>query len=423
MSLFVSRRSNVPALICAIFGTVACTQVQAQTVHNLGVIQETHGFSQGLAVSANGAVVAGCSSVEFFQQTRGTRWTQGGGAADIGAPEGTYNLFPQAINANGSAMAGAFYTANRDHAFVWTQAGGIVDIGELPDATYGATAYGISADGTVVSGTSSVADGEHAFIWTQSGGMQDLGVLPGGTYSWNFGLSANGLVATGLASTGTSEVAFVWTAASGIQPLPTNASGDGAAGFAINADGSVIVGYVGSGASMWRNGTFHDLGLLPGGTFATAYSVSGDGKVVAGLADDANGDTTAFIWSAATGMMDLQTFLADKGVATDGWDLQFVAGSSHDGSTLTGGGTFGGNDRGWVVTGLTYGCPADLDDGTGAGVRDGAITVDDLLYFLDMFESGAVAADLDNGSGVGVRDSAVTIDDLLFFLTSFEAGC
>lgn len=423
MSLVSSRRSSLAVLVFVAAGSVACTQVKAQTVHNLGVLQETHGFSQGLAVSADGNVVAGCSAVQFFQQTRGLRWTQGGGVTDIGVLEGTYNLFPQAINANGSAMAGAYYTENRDHAFVWTQASGIVDIGELPGATYGATAYGISADGSVVSGTSSVADGEHAFIWTQSGGMRDLGTLPGGTYSWNFGLSANGLVATGLASTETAEVAFVWSAATGMQALPSNAAGEPAAGFAISADGSVIAGYVGQGASMWRNGTLYELGFLPGGTFSTAYALSGDGKVVAGLADDANGDMRAFIWSAATGMVDLQLFLADKGVTTNGWDLQLVAGASHDGSTLTGGGTFGGGDRGWVVTGLSFGCPADLDDGTSSGTPDEAVTIDDLLYFLGVFEQGVVAADLDNGSGVGVRDNAVTIDDLLFFLSRFEAGC
>ena len=80
----------------------------------------------------------------------------------------------RAINANGSVMASAFYTADRDHAFVWTQAGGIVDIGTLPGATYGATAYGISADGSVVSGTSSVAVGELMILTQPHGLVRDL---------------------------------------------------------------------------------------------------------------------------------------------------------------------------------------------------------------------------------------------------------
>lgn len=68
-------------------------------------------------------------------------------------------------------------------------------------------------------------------------------------------------------------------------------------------------------------------------------------------------------------------------------------------------------------------CPADLDDGSGAGTSDGAVTIDDLLYFLPLFEAGDVAVDLDNGTGTGTPDDAVTVDDLLFFLVRFEAGC
>ena len=32
-------------------------------------------------------------------------------------------------------------------------------------------------------------------------------------------------------------------------------------------------------------------------------------------------------------------------------------------------------------------------------------------------------ADLDDGSGTGVPDDGVTIDDLVYFITRFEGGC
>jgi hypothetical protein len=70
-----------------------------------------------------------------------------------------------------------------------------------------------------------------------------------------------------------------------------------------------------------------------------------------------------------------------------------------------------------------FGCPADIDGGSGNGQPDGAVTVDDLLYYLNLFELGSTLADLDNGSGSGTQDAAVTIEDLLFFLARFEAGC
>lgn len=68
-------------------------------------------------------------------------------------------------------------------------------------------------------------------------------------------------------------------------------------------------------------------------------------------------------------------------------------------------------------------CPIDLDDGLGGGVPDGAVDVNDLIFFLIGFESGSVIVDVDDGNGAGVHDSATDINDLLFFLTHFEAGC
>ncbi|QQS07817.1 MAG: hypothetical protein IPK69_07285 [Phycisphaerales bacterium] len=68
-------------------------------------------------------------------------------------------------------------------------------------------------------------------------------------------------------------------------------------------------------------------------------------------------------------------------------------------------------------------CKADLDDGSGTGTRDRAVTIDDLLYYLDRFNAVALAADMDDGTSTGAVDFAVTIDDLLYFLAHFNAGC
>lgn len=71
-------------------------------------------------------------------------------------------------------------------------------------------------------------------------------------------------------------------------------------------------------------------------------------------------------------------------------------------------------------------CAADLDndgDVANGGNPDGAVTIDDLLFFLAAFEAGDVSVDLDDGSGTGTADEAVTVDDLLYFLVRFEGGC
>lgn len=68
-------------------------------------------------------------------------------------------------------------------------------------------------------------------------------------------------------------------------------------------------------------------------------------------------------------------------------------------------------------------CVADLDDGTGSGVPDGAVTIEDLLFYLWAYEGGTQAADLDDGSGLGTPDGGVTIEDLVYLLARFEQGC
>lgn len=73
--------------------------------------------------------------------------------------------------------------------------------------------------------------------------------------------------------------------------------------------------------------------------------------------------------------------------------------------------------------GMTPSCVADVDDGSGTGNRDGGVTIEDLLYYLLLFERGDVAADIDDGSGTGNPDGGVTIDDLLYYIFRFESGC
>ncbi len=68
-------------------------------------------------------------------------------------------------------------------------------------------------------------------------------------------------------------------------------------------------------------------------------------------------------------------------------------------------------------------CMADLDDGNALGVPDGGIDINDLLYFLAMYEAGNLSADIDDGNGWGIGDFGVDINDLLFFLDHYEAGC
>lgn len=77
----------------------------------------------------------------------------------------------------------------------------------------------------------------------------------------------------------------------------------------------------------------------------------------------------------------------------------------------------------WANVHLAGACVADVDDGTETGNYDGGVTIDDLLYYVTLFESGDALADVDDGTATGTFDGGVTIDDLLYFLQRFEAGC
>lgn len=68
-------------------------------------------------------------------------------------------------------------------------------------------------------------------------------------------------------------------------------------------------------------------------------------------------------------------------------------------------------------------CPADVDNGDGDGVPDGAVGIEDLLYFLVAFDTGSLCADVDDGSATGTLDNGVGIEDLLYYLIRYETGC
>ncbi len=76
-----------------------------------------------------------------------------------------------------------------------------------------------------------------------------------------------------------------------------------------------------------------------------------------------------------------------------------------------------------AILSLQIACIADVDDGSGSGTPDGGITIDDLLFYLFIFEAGDLRSDVDDGSFSGTFDGGVTIDDLLYFLFRFESGC
>lgn len=72
---------------------------------------------------------------------------------------------------------------------------------------------------------------------------------------------------------------------------------------------------------------------------------------------------------------------------------------------------------------LSARCVADVDDGTGSGIPDGGVGIEDLIYYLGIYDAGDIRADVDNGTATGTLDGGVGIEDLLYFLSRYEGGC
>lgn len=299
--------------------------------------------SDAFAVSADGTVVVG--QAENGTWTHAFRWTSAGGMADLGdlAGAGGGNSFAYGVNADGTVVVGNSDTGNGSFAFRWTQAG-MISLGAFPNGA-GSNANAVNADGSVVVGQAHDGNFNRAFRWTQGGGMFDLGTLPGGFTSSATGVSGDGSIVVGESDDGTVSLpkrAFRWTQGTGMVSLGTLNGGTESRATGISSDGTVIVGYANDGndgnwqrAFRWTQaGQMVSLGTL-GGDTSSARAASADGSVIVGSSN--NGNTQlGFRWTQATGMISVDQWLRNNGVTLNA-DVTLTAnGVSANGSVVVG---------------------------------------------------------------------------------------
>ncbi|MCH8044584.1 MAG: tandem-95 repeat protein [Planctomycetes bacterium] len=312
---------------------------------------------QAGAVSSDGLTVVGRTV-----DGSAFRWTRPHGAGDLrGASASMKSALD--VSAGGEVIVGYGNIAEKRwwNTVRWTSEDGAAHLGTLrtdPEARWDGTAFAVSDDGSSIVGYSLSDDAPsrgEAFIWTEAGGMVGLGDFPGVTRigSRATDVTPNGLVVVGDA--GTNSQAFRWTVEGGMERLGGDSPYRNRAN-AVSDDGGVVVGWtstaIGTEAFRWTEETgMVRLGDLPGGdSFSIANAVSGDGSVVVGRSLPSP-IMEAFIWDASRGMRPLKQVLeSEYDMDLSGWILTEANAISSDGTVIVGEGINpDGKDEGWIV--------------------------------------------------------------------------
>ena len=398
-------RASFRLTACAV---CAGTAVGQPTFTNLGVPGGADA-TLARAVSADGSVVVGSAHLSAAGTWHAFRWSAATGMVDLGTLPIGASSDAYGVSGDGSVVVGtAALLSGAQRGFKWSAAGGMQDLGTVAGTS--SSAYGANADGAVIVGGSNTASGDyHAVRWTGSS-IQDIGALPGGRDARAYGVSADGSVIVGYSSTSQGYREFRWTSAAGMQDLGAFFAG------MVSADGLVAAGYsMGSlgfpRAIRWTQGTgIQDLGAIPPWPYSRSYGVNGDGSIVVGSAQE-----RAFLWGAGRGIVDLNGYLPMLGVDLTGWTLTYGMAVSGDGTAISGYGLIGGSTRAWLVRGLSVGCYANCDASTGSP----CLTALDFACFLDKFAAGDTYANCD----ASATPPRLNVNDFMCFLNRFIAGC
>ncbi|MGB9206211.1 MAG: hypothetical protein WCB94_19795 [Terriglobales bacterium] len=205
-------------------------------------------------------------------QSHAFRWTEAGGMQDLGALGGP-DSSASFVNRRGQ-IAGEFFTSFTPNSstgvptldpFFWEN-GKMVDIGTL-GGTVGAPSW-MNNRGQVV-GYSRVAGDQyaHPFLWDKEAGLKDLGLLPGGMFG--------------------------------------NAD-------SINDSGEIVGGSDATGffhAALWKAGAIVDLGTVADETCSEALSINSQGQIVGFASADCYNEDHAGLSENGGPLVDLQTLV------------------------------------------------------------------------------------------------------------------
>jgi probable HAF family extracellular repeat protein len=280
-----------------------------------------------------------------------------GSVTDIGDPLRSCCSSATAINDAGQVAGYVVvdYNTNADHAFLY--AGDVIrDIGTLGGPT--SLAWGMNASGEVVGRSDTSGGLSHAFLYS-GGVMRDLGTL-GGAQSEAQAINDAGDI-VGIAFVGVSadtRHAFVYSNGA-MRDLGALVPAGASEAYAINASGQITVsaGPLTGPYNAWHprsyvygNGVMTDLGA-PGDRLSYPLGINRWGQIVGWMDFFASGDPRAFLYTPASGFLDLNSLLPPN----SGWKLWEALGIN-DAGQIVGTGTYLSQPASFLLT-MTTGSP------------------------------------------------------------------
>lgn len=256
------------------------------------------------------------------------------------------------LTASGEHVFGAIYPELEGGVRIVrsNDAGEIEDLGEVfgAVATANANPSGSALVGWAIGDFGEGADltvTYQPFRWNADGFRTDFAGVPDGVTLWPESVSDDGAIIVG--RTVPNQVHFIWSEAGGYTEL---APASWVSETFISADGSVALGSAAEGdlagsAFRWTAAT--GLVELTPGAASVALDLSEDGSVAAAYSwDETQLDGAApeatFIWDTEHGTRTLDEILEQRGVDTSGWEFGTPRALSGDGRVLLGLASCGG---------------------------------------------------------------------------------
>ncbi|MBT4796610.1 MAG: hypothetical protein HON83_09445, partial [Candidatus Marinimicrobia bacterium] len=315
-----NQKTGVKAYITPKVGSIRLSALSGDGKALIGTNYQEDGLmglSNGFEIGSAGITAFKLNSDGSFQElgnyyesspcswnsaTTCERYSMGSIANDISSDSSTIVGTLMMLD-KGALSIGDLVKALGFEAFIWDENNGYKVLGSLSDSKTFSVANAVNSDGSIVAGTSEGDNGMEAFKWTSSEGMIGLGDLPGGEYfSSALDISNDGGKIAGFSSVGADIYeAFKWTSEEGMTGLGRPSASESSLAMSISGDGNVVVGAMGNLKSRALNAFRWDLDsgmqkvtswLATTGasvpsvlSLDIATSTNEDGSVVGGMSD------------------------------------------------------------------------------------------------------------------------------------------